>query len=123
MFVHEIKEYDKFSYEADIIISDGKYSLLCYCYPTEMPKIGETIKKITSLFAKNIVKVYNNNFKIEKLIDYYSYHLQGEVIDIVNPKIRIGNLEIDLDVPFPKDIKKSEYVELSVDRLDCTFTR
>ena len=121
MFVKEIRDYDKFSNEADIIISDGRHNLLCYCFPTEMPKIGEKIKAVTSLFAKNIMRVKNNEFIIEKMTDYYAYHLHGEVIDCKTPKICIGDIIIYLDTSLPKDIKEGEYIELSVDRLDCTF--
>jgi len=121
LFVKEIRDYDKFSDEADIIISDGRHNLLCYCFPTKMPKIGQTINTITSLFAKNIMRVKDNEFIIKKETNYYAYHLQGEVVDREIPKIRIGDIIICLDTPLPKDIKKGEYIELTVDRLDCKF--
>ena len=121
MFVKEIKDYDILSNEADIIISDGKYELLCYCFQTEMLKKGQAIKAVKSFFAKNIMRLEANEFLIKKLEGYYSYHLQGEVVDSKIPKIRIGNLIISLDAPLPKDIKEKEYVEFSVDRLECEF--
>ena len=121
MFVKEIKDYDIFSDEADIIISDGKYDLLCYCFPTEMPKKGQTIKTVTALFAKNIMRVKDNGFIIKKMTNYYAYHLQAEVIDSSTPKICIGDIIIYLDSSLPKDIKEGEHIELSVDRLDCTL--
>ncbi len=121
MFVKEIRDYDRFSDEADIIISDGKYDLLCYCFPTEIPKKGQTIKTVTALFAKNMMRVKNNEFIIKKMTNYYAYQLQGEVIDSLTPKICIGDIIIYLDSSLPKDIKEGEYIELSVDRLDCTL--
>lgn len=52
--------------------------------------------------------------------EYYSYHLQGEVIEMT-PKIRIGNIIICLDNTLPKDIKEGEYIEFLVERLDCNI--
>lgn len=120
MFVKEIKDYDKFSNEADIIISDGQYNLLCYCYPTDIPQKGERVKAVTSFLATDMMRARDNAFSIKKIDDYYSYHLQGEVIDMT-PKIRIGNIIICLDNPLPKDIKEGEYIELLVGRLDCNI--
>lgn len=121
MFVKAIKDYDKFSDEADIIVSDGKYDLLCYCHPTEKPIIGEPIKKITSFFAKSIMRATKPEFIIEKLKDCYSYYLQGKLIDIASSKICIGNLIMCLDSVVPKDVKCGEFVSFFVDRLDCKF--
>lgn len=120
MFVKEIKDYDKFSNEADIIISDGQYDLLCYCYPTEIPQKGERVKAVTSFLATDMMRVKDKIFSIKKMKEYYSYHLQGEVIEMT-PKIRIGNIIICLDNTLPKDIKEGEYIEFLVERLDCNI--
>ena len=121
MFVKGIKDYDKFSNEADVIVSDGQYDILCYCYQTSYHCIGNKVENITSLFACEIMRVDNNNFCIDKLDTYYSYHLQGEVVNIEKPVIRIGNLYINIDSHLPKDIKKGEWIELKVERLDCSL--
>ena len=40
MYLKKVQDYDKYSNEADIVVSDGKYDLLCYCYPAQCNKIG-----------------------------------------------------------------------------------
>ncbi len=122
MHVQQIKDYDDFSNEADIIVTDGTFELLCYCYPAEIYKVGTQVQEISSLFAKDIMRVSNSDYLVIKLInDHYAYHLQGEVVETTKPIIRIGGLKIILDTPFAKDIKSGEFVELDVYRLDCAI--
>ena len=120
MFVKEIKNYDDFSNEADIIVTDGTYEVLCYCHPAEFYEKGSTVQEILSLFAKDIMRISDKMYEVKKLEDdYYAYHLQGEVIKIDKPIIRIGGLEIVLDSPLAKDIKLGEFIEFDVYRLNC----
>lgn len=119
MFIKEIIDYDKFSNEADLVISDGKYEVLCYCFQIDKSKPDNKVDSICSLFAHDCMIARQAEFKVEKLSDYYSYHLQGEIIDVKELKIRIGELIIVLDSPLPKDLKNGDYVEFCVDRLDC----
>ena len=122
MIVKQIKNYDNFSYEADIIVTDGISEVLCYCHPAEMYKSGAPVKEILSLFAKDVMRVSSSECLIIKLAyNHYAYHLQGEVINIDEPVIRIGGLEIILDTHLAKDIKLGEFVELDVYRLNCVI--
>lgn len=121
MYLKEVKDYDKFSDEADIVVSDGQYELMCYCHPSDYYNIGVPIKEISAVFASNIMRVQNKAYSVLKLEDYYAYHLQGEIIDIDLPSILIGGLKIILDSPLPKDVILGDYVELDVDRLNCRF--
>lgn len=105
-------------HEADVIVSDGEFEILCYCLYE--PEIGSHIKEITTFFAEDIMRVQCKECVILKSNkSYYSYHLQGEVIDTDVPAVRIGGFKVNLDVSLPKDIIKGEYVEFDVCRLDC----
>ena len=119
VFIKNIQHYDKFSGEADIIVSDGKFDLLCYYFPTKKNFLGTKVERISSLFAKNIMRVTDKECFTQKSKDHFAYHLCGEVIDTDKPLIRIGKMIIELDYPLPKDIEKGEYVEFEVERLDC----
>lgn len=120
MFIERIYDFDDFSCEADLIVSDGTYQLICYCFDfqkgsTTMPKI----KEIDSFMCKNIMRVYTDKYLIIKKKDYYSYHLQGKVLDVEKKLICIGNIIIHLDAQIPRDINIQEFVEFDVVRLDC----
>lgn len=119
MFIKAIKDYDADSGEAELIVSDGTYELLCYCHPCENANIGAEIIVVSSLFAEDIMRIDSKEYLIAKGEDYFSYHLQGKVVDRQKPIIAIGDIKIQLDKPIAKDIQVDEFVEFYVYRLDC----
>ncbi len=123
MFVKEIIAYDAFSQEADIIVSDNIYNIICYCHPADNNILGTEVKEIVSLFATEIIRSDTNEYFIYKDTQPYSYYVSGQVIDSKKPQISIGQIIITLDHPLPKDIKIGEYVTLKVDRFDCDIKK
>ncbi len=123
MYIKDIKDYDKFSGEADLIVSDGKYEILCYCFPIETCVKDLKVQSLLSLFADNIFKVKSRKYIILKLQEHFSYHLQGKVCNIKEPKINIGGLELTLDKAFPGDIKLNDFIEFDVSRIDCILNK
>ncbi len=119
MFIKQVKNFDEISSEADIIVSDGIFDLTCYCYPSVLYQKGKEVKIVTSFMAKNIMRARCNEYLIFKLKDYYAYHLQGKIIDLIKRIVCIGNLEIIVDESIPNDIKLGEFVEFDVQRLNC----
>ena len=120
LYIKEIKDIDKFSGEADVIVTDGTYELLCYYYLGGFVDINMPIKSISALFTENIMRSEEKRSLIERTDHYYSYHLCGCVEDVKIPKMSIGKISITLDHPLPKDIEIGEYIELDVQRLDVT---
>lgn len=121
MIIKRIKDFDDDSLEADLIIADNdnNYELLCYCHPSNGCYESKKKISITTLFANNIVKVHSCEYLIQKLNDYYSYCLQAEVIDKNLPKVCIGKIIIELDMPLPKDINLGDFIRFNVSRLNC----
>ena len=68
-----------------------------------------------------IMRSDDENYLIDKKIDYYSYHLQGKVLDVDKRIVSVGNIILKLDKPIPKDIKNYEFIEFDVLRLDCSI--
>ena len=120
MYIKRIKDIDKFSGEADVIITDGTYELLCYYFLGGSVDVDMPIKSISALFTENIMRSEEKRFSIERTDHYYSYHLCGCVEDVKIPKISIGKISIALDHSLQKDIEVGEYIELDVQRLDVT---
>ena len=121
MVIKQIVSFDEASGEADLLLSDGKNELLCYCQllwtptPTDAAMI-----EIETFGADGIVIADSREEKIEKTDDgFFSYRLQGRVTQTVPPEIAIGGLRITLDKPLPKDIKQGDFVALTAPRLDC----
>ena len=119
MYLKKVQDYDKYSNEADIVVSDGKYDLLCYCYPAQCNKIGTKVNYIIANCTTNIVRVDENIYSIQKFGSFYQYHLQGMVFNVDVPMVKIGSIELSLDTHLPGDIKEGEFIEFDVIRLDC----
>lgn len=119
MYIKQIVSIDKYIGEADVIVSDGLYDLLCYNYQSAKLALKMDVDELSILFAGNIMKSSNPNYFINKLSDYYAYHLQGKVADINIPTIIIGNLKIYLDNMLPNDIREGDFVEFDAQRIDC----
>ena len=118
MFIKQIIDCDELSGEMDIIISDGEYDLLCYCTQSNSLTPSK-IKEIETFLSDKIMIAYSNDYFIKKTDSYYSYHLQGKVLENNPPMVEIGKLQIVLDTALPKDIKQNDYVEFHVERIDC----
>ena len=124
MFIKQIEQFN--GYEADIIVSDGNHNIRCYFSsypPLKELNEGKLVQEISTLLAKDIIKVEQNRCLIQKGKDYYAYYLQGKVIALDTPTIEIGDLTIFLDSNFPNDIAVGDYVGLEVQRLDCSLQK
>lgn len=121
MIVKQIKSFDKNSNEADIIVSDGMFDLLCYCYPSMPYSKGTVIESITTFLAQNIIRAKQKECLVFKLMDYYAYHLQGKIIDLEKRIVCVGKLKVIIDGSIPDDIQQGEFVEFDVQRLDCSI--
>ncbi len=119
MYVDRISEIDTFSGEADVVVSDGKYKLLCYAYLQGDIQVGMVIKSIEALFVTGIEKSSTTEHLVKKEQFYYAYELQGKVVDIVKPTVSIGKIFVDLDTPLPKDILKNDYIRFKAERFAC----
>lgn len=119
MYVKQIVSIDKHSGEADIIVSDGVFELICYNYQLTKIDINMEVEELSILSVEHIVKADSLDCLIEKLPSYYAYHLQGKVVDTNNSIINIGNLKVNLDKPLPGDIMEDDFVEFNTQRIDC----
>lgn len=122
MFIKKIYDFDEDSGEAYLIVSDGTYDILCFCalYQNELQMLP-AIEEVRTFLCDSIIKSDVEKYLIVKKNDYYSYHLQGKVLDIDKNIVSVGDIIIKLDTPIPKDIKNSEYIEFNVFRLDCSI--
>lgn len=124
MYIKEI--LDNEGYTADIVVTDGTYELICFYHHHDPDRINKKNIKIDEVTTFNfnkchVVRVESKEFIIEKNEkDYYSYNkLQGELIDRPQKMIRIGGIIIKIGESVDSEIVEGEFVEFSVDRLDC----
>lgn len=117
MYITKIKDYDIEAKEADIIVSDGKYEILCYAQPFENKTNSSFI--LSAFRDDNIMRGLEEICFVEKIHDgYYDYRLQGKLIDLEKRLVSIGDIVIELGNGIPKDINQNDYIEFTVMRVD-----
>ncbi|MDE7454209.1 MAG: hypothetical protein K2M64_00065 [Clostridia bacterium] len=125
MYIKKIIKLDKDDIDADIIVSDGKFDLLCYAWECEN-SVGDTNFELSPLMGHaDIMTGDKREYKIQKLEDgHFDYKLQGKLIDIekCRGKVQIGAIVIKDVCWIPRDIKVGDYIEFTVIRLDVVKT-
>lgn len=115
MFIKEIKEYDKISQEADIIVSDGQFEILCYAHPFELKKSKWVL---STLFAENIMISFNKEPSVQKKDGYFDYKLTGKILNKSKQIVSVGEIIIELDGHIPNDLVEGNYIEFECMRID-----
>lgn len=132
MYIKKVVEYD-YNY-AQYIVTDGKHDVECVCasvpLPNEKePECGWEISKIYAFSVKGVIVkkiTKENNMRdqiIKSLFNPLGYKLKGRILDSNNAIVQVYNFKIDLTDDYPdgmgEDFRNDDYVEFSVDRLDC----
>lgn len=132
MHIKKVLEY-VYNY-AEYIVTDGNNELKCVCMSVPLPdgrepKSGLEVTKIYAfdvekVIIKKIIKEKDTKDSITKpLFDPLGYKLKGRVIDSNKSVVEIFDFKIDLEYDYPdglgEEFKNGDYVEFSVDRLDC----
>ena len=132
MHIKKVLEYD-YNY-AQYLVTDGRNDVKCVCMSVPLPngRKPESGLEITKIYAFSVEGVVINKIIEEKnmrdeiikpLFDSQGYKLKGRILDSDKSIVQVFNFEIDLEYDYPDgmgfDFKNGDYVELSVDRLDC----
>lgn len=119
VIVEKINWIDKEEREADVTITDGIYSVLCFSHPCNQNEKDIFNNLIYCFDAYDIVKSFECNPAIIKKSGFYEYMLSGELKSKEDKIVKIGELQIDIsDGDIPKDINEGDYIEFQVMRLD-----
>lgn len=134
MEIKHILEYD-YNY-AEYIVTDGKYDMVCMCLSVPLennnePEVGMKVESLYAFSYKDTIKLNvsdGNKCYIQKNPkNYFKYKLCGIVADSKNAIVKVFDFIIDLKKDYPTGfdttIKKGDYVEFEVDRIDCTLMK
>jgi hypothetical protein len=96
--------------EAVVTISDNILELVCFAHPFNL-KIGDSVSFIIQASGvERIQRAKGNGYYTERVNNTFSHFIRGKVMDTENGIVRLGKLLIELDMPFPGDTVKGEYV-------------
>ena len=80
-------------YEAEILVKNEDYNLLCYC-TSNLNSIKDI--RLHAFLSQNIVKSETNNEKIVKLDNYYAYRLCCKVINRAEQLVALGEFKLEV---------------------------
>ena len=118
MHIQTVLLFDKEGREADVIVSDGEYELLCHAFPIAAVEIGMPVSGLYGFSCGNEVRAENPHCAVTKLPPYFAYHMTGILFSKQKRIVRVGGLEISMDAHIPNDLSDSEYVSFDVQRVD-----
>ena len=118
MRILDINWLDLLSKEAELKVSDGVYSVICFSCPCNY-EVGDILNtELEMLNICNVVVIEEKGFEITKEKEYYAYRIKGKISDN-RSMIVIGGLRIHVEsYTLPKDVLDGDFVEAKVNRFD-----
>lgn len=116
MWIKKIQWISEDALEADVVITDGVYELICFSQPCTY-KEEDVIKEVIYAYNPHFIHLSD---KREEYIEMYSiggYKLTVRVIDAKKQLVSIGDILIEIDC-IPGDIVNGDIIEFSCSRLD-----
>ena len=116
MQMKEIYDYDPEAQEANVLVTDGKYEILCYASSF---KNSNKNFELSAFMVESVIKADKESYFVEKISDsFFAYKLQGRLIDIEKRIFAVGKIRIELENVIPKDLKNGDFVQVIVGRID-----
>ena len=118
MFVSNVLYYSSNHSEAEISVSDGNFTLVCYAHPLERFSINQTVTELYGFDCADIKKADTNDYAVEKISPYFAYQLTAQIVSREKGEVQLGEMHIILDSPIPGDLCSGDFISFSVLRLD-----
>ena len=117
--INDITWLSKEALEAEVLITDGVFKLLCFSHPCKLQK-NDVIKESIRVFEPiNVLNIDSKNFKAAKLSTPFGYYIEGRLEDQKLGIVKLGEIQIKLpNYSLPGDIKDNDYISFECERLD-----
>ncbi len=98
--------------EAELTISDGWFSCVAFCHPCKYSENDTLSKPIHASDVENLMLALDKGTSITKKHGRpFVYKIQGQIIDLDNSVIAVGDIKIELCDKIPGWAKSGDYVE------------
>ncbi len=117
MFIKRICNIDNNAHEADMIVSDGDFDILCYSFDFQNKQINGF-----QLSPMDYDEVYITDEKEYKINNFgkskYNYQMQCKIIDVENGIVELFGIKISLGKYLPGDLRNDDWISFKCYRLD-----
>ena len=119
MYIKSVRWIDKEAKEAEVVISDNNYELLCFSHPFTK-NVGEKLEEpISCLNVEDVFKAFKEEVYVVKYENYFSYSIRGLLYNKKDKIVLVGDIKLSLEDEYiPNDLREGEYIEFKVSRLD-----
>lgn len=119
MKITKIEWLSQEALEAEVAVTDGTFEVICFAHPLHYQVGSELIEPIYCYDTTNVVKSVDNEYNIEKLAEYFAYHITGKLVDKQNGLVMVGQVLLEVDSNMlPGDIREEDFISFSCKRLD-----
>ncbi|WP_342472628.1 hypothetical protein MHH70_04080 [Metasolibacillus sp. FSL H7-0170] len=119
MKIKKINWISQEALEAEVIVTDGEFEIMCFAQPLNYLEESELIEPIYCLNVSNLVRAEKAEYSIEKLDDPFAYRVIGKLIDKNYEKVKLGELLLELENNLlPGDINEGDFISFCCQRLD-----
>ena len=117
MWIKSIDWVDESAKEADVIVTDGNNSIICFSCPCNYCN-GDTINEpLECLDVENII-LADGSYNIERKRNY-EHIVCGKMKDITNGIVEIGEIILHINnEKIPKDINNNDMIKFCISRVD-----
>ncbi len=122
MYISKIQTCDAEDREADVFVSDGINTLLCYVYPAKNIKPGMDIRLLSCFGCSDILAQGTDTVCTQMKrsdIGFYAYTIVAQIVSMKENTVKTGEFYMQLDSCFPGDCKTGDIVSFSVTRIDA----
>ncbi len=119
MIAKKLQWLDREAEEAEVLASDSVWKCKAYCMPCQISE-GEEVKWLFCAFCSDIVSAVTEGFRLTPLAKKeYGYEITGRIVDPKEGLVAVGGLVFLVDQSIPGDLKESDWVQFTVDRVSC----
>ncbi|MDR1159579.1 MAG: hypothetical protein LBK69_03035 [Syntrophomonadaceae bacterium] len=119
MFVKSIDWIDEEAQEAEVIVSDGSVSILCFSHPFKKNVNDILAEPIHCLDAENVAVSEEQVAYANRSNTTFGYSICGKLADKENKIALLGNIKLCLeDAYIPDSIPEGSFIAFDVSRFD-----
>ena len=94
MFIKSVEWIDKDAKEAEIIVSDGKFDILCFSHPFTENVTDKLLEPIYCFDVTDIMITIKSQLLVNRDGNSYRYFVRGRLFDKSNKMVKVGELAL-----------------------------
>lgn len=119
VIVEEMKWMDRSIREAIVLVSDGRYSVVCFSHPCNY-SVGEQVEDLLCCLNAQDVELADQDRYLASHDDWeFPHRICGRLSDSSRGIVCVGELQLQIDAGvIPGDIKSGQFIQFSTSRID-----